>query len=148
MTFPQAVRMMRVLFWLLTFGAASALAGGVLGVGFNGAGVPLSYLAATPFDSFVIPGLILGLVVGGTQLAGAIAVARRARWSLLLASIAGAGMLIWIFVELAAMTEYSPLQTIYFGLGGAELAAVFILLGVLRPQQAVAQAAAGRTEAR
>ncbi|MEO8263029.1 MAG: hypothetical protein ABI566_10715 [Pseudolysinimonas sp.] len=124
---------MRALFWMLAFGALSALGGGVLGVAFNGAGVPLEYLQGTPFDSYIVPGLVLGLVIGGTQAAAAIAVGRRSRWALLLSSIAGAGMLIWIFVELAAINEYSPLQTAYFALGGAELATVFILLGILRP---------------
>jgi hypothetical protein len=122
------------LFWMLAFGAVSAVAGGVLGVAFNGAGVPLTYLSGTPFDSFVVPGLVLGILVGGTQTAAAVSVLRRGRWCLLLSSVAGSGMLIWIFVELAAMSEYSPLQTAYFALGGAELASVLLLLGVVRPQ--------------
>ena len=47
--------------WLLV------LEGGVMGVFFDGAGVPHRYLDGTPFDSFVAPGLILGVVVGGTH---------------------------------------------------------------------------------
>lgn len=63
--------------------------------------MPRSFLAGTPFDSYVIPGLILGLVVGGTRLAAAVGI--MARWSsaLVLATVAGFGMIIWTFVELA-----------------------------------------------
>ncbi len=52
---------------MLSFAAASAAVGGVMGVFFDGAGVPHRYLDGTPFDSFVAPGLILGVVVGGTH---------------------------------------------------------------------------------
>lgn len=138
MTFLPAIRV--ALIWMLGFGGLSAIAGGVLGVVFGGAGVPLDYLAGTPFDSYLIPGVILGVVIGGTQGAAALAVVRRHPRSLLLAAIAGAGMLVWIFAELAIMSEYSVLQTVYFALGGAELAAVCLLLGILR-----AESPAGRS---
>jgi hypothetical protein len=115
---------------LLVFGFASSLLGAILATVAGGAGVPLSYLAGTPFDSFVIPGLILGVVVGGTQLAGAVGIIARRGPALLLAAVAGFGMIIWIFVELAIIEEYSWLQTLYFALGIAELAAVVGLTGI------------------
>lgn len=59
----------RVLVTLLLFGAVSALAGGI---GIAGSGVGAEYLARTSFPSLLIPGLILILVVGGTQLAAAV----------------------------------------------------------------------------
>lgn len=52
----------RALIVLLYFGAVSAVGGGVLGVVANGAGVPLEYLQGTPLTSYLIPGLILGIV--------------------------------------------------------------------------------------
>jgi len=117
---------------LLWFGAVSALAGAALGVAFNGAGVPLEYLEGTPFTSFVIPALILGVVVGGTQGLAAVLVQRwhARRW--LAASIAGFGMIIWIVVELA-ITGYFWLQALYFALGVGEVLLVLVLLGVLSP---------------
>jgi hypothetical protein len=57
--------LVRVLVALLLFGAVSALAGGI---GIAGFGVGAEYLARTPLPSLLIPGLILILVVGGTQL--------------------------------------------------------------------------------
>lgn len=117
---------------LLIFGALSAALGAVLGVAANGAGVPLQYLEGTPFSSYVIPGLILGVIVGGTQAVAAIAELRRHPRAALAATIAGSGMVIWIFVELA-ITGYFWLQGLYFALGLGELLLVLVLLGVLHP---------------
>ena len=107
----------------------SVPAGGV-GMAGNGVGFPMSYLDNSPFTSFLVPALILGVVVGGTQLAGVIGLLAGRRWGLLLSVVAGFGMLIWIFVELAIIGEYSVLQTVYFAHGGLELIFVLALLGI------------------
>jgi hypothetical protein len=121
----------RSLVALTLFGALSSIVGAVLGVAANGGGVPLEHLANSPFSSYVVPGLILGVVVGGTQLAAAIALLARHRLALLLSAVAGFGMLVWIFAELAIIRQYSWLQAAYFGLGAMELIIVFALLGIL-----------------
>ena len=121
----------RILVVLFLFGAVSSLAGAVLAIGANGGGVPVEYLTNSPFSSYVVPGLILGVVVGGTQLAAAIALLARRRTALLFSAVAGFGMLIWIFVELAIIQQYSWLQAAYFILGGLELILVLALLGVI-----------------
>lgn len=121
-----------VLLSLLYFGAISAFTGGVLGVAANGAGVPLAYLEGTPFTSYLVAGLILGLVVGSTQGVAAIATHRRHPGGLLAATVAGFGITIWIFVEIA-ITGYSWLQSIYLTLDIGEVALVLVLLGILHP---------------
>jgi hypothetical protein len=132
MSLPVPSRIVaRLLVALTLFGALSALTGAVLAVAANGAGVPLEYLANSPFPSYAVPGLILGAVVGGTQLAAAIALLRRQRLALLLSAIAGFGMIIWIFVELAIIRQYSWLQSAYFALGALELILVLALLGII-----------------
>ena len=132
MSWPIPYRIVtRLLAALALFGALSALAGAVLAVAANGAGVPLKYLANSPFPSYAVPGFILGVVIGGTQFAAAIALLRRQRIALLLSAIAGFGMLIWIFVELAIIRQYSWLQSAYFALGALELILVLVLLGIL-----------------
>ena len=132
MSWPIPYRIVtRLLTALTLFGALSALAGAVLAIAANGAGVPLNYLANSPFPSYAVPGFILGVVVGGTQFAAAIALLRRQRIALLLSAIAGFGMLIWIFVELAIIRQYSWLQSAYFALGVLELILVLALLGIL-----------------
>lgn len=114
---------------LLIFGAVSSFGGAVLAIVFNGAGVPLEHLADTPFSTFLLPGLVLGVIVGGTQLGAAVGLLMRRQWALLVAAVAGFGMLIWNFVELAII-GYSWLQSVYFALGVFELALVLALLGI------------------
>jgi hypothetical protein len=124
-----------IVVWILivfvAFGALSALIGAVLAIAANGAGVPLEYLKNSPFSSYFVPGLILGVGVGGTQLAAAIALVAKRDLALLLSTVAGFGMLIWIFVELAMIQQFSWLQAAYFILGGLELFLVFALLGLI-----------------
>jgi len=53
------------------------------------------------------------------------------RWHIILATHpAGFGMLIWIFVELAMIRQYSWLQAVYFARGVLELSLVLALLGI------------------
>jgi hypothetical protein len=132
---------------MLIFGVLSSLIGTVLATAANGAGMPLSYLDGTPFTSYVIPGVILGVIVGGTQLLGAWAILAQWRSALLLAAVAGFGMLVWIFVEIAVIEEYSWLQALYFALGIAELAAVIALAGVA-PRLVAPWMALGETHSR
>jgi hypothetical protein len=120
----------RTLLGLLYFGVVSCLIGAVMGVALNGGPIPIAFLSGTPFDSYLVPGLILGLVVGGTQLVAAIMFQRRRAASLVWCVVAGFGMMIWIFLEIAIIKQYSFLQSIYFGLGVAELILVLALLGI------------------
>ncbi len=113
---------------LLWFGAVSAFAGGILGIVFNGAGLPLEYLDGTPFGSYVIPGVILGVVVGGTQFVAAVVTQRNARGGAETAAAAGFGMMIWIFAELAILGVFSWLQVVYFALGLGEVVVVLVSL--------------------
>jgi hypothetical protein len=129
---PVANRLVvRLLVALTGFGALSSLGGAILAVAANGGGVPIEHLANSPFSSYVVPGLILGVVVGGTQLAAAIALFARHGIALVLSALAGFGMLIWIFAELAIIRQYSWLQAAYFGLGTVELIIVLALLGII-----------------
>ncbi|MBV1778986.1 hypothetical protein KRR55_07665 [Paeniglutamicibacter sp. ABSL32-1] len=119
---------------LLLFGSLSAFAGAVMAIVFKGAGVPLEYLQGSPFDSFMVPGIILGVVVGGTQGLAAALLRAHHPSSMLWSAVAGFGMIIWVFVELAIILEYSFLQAIYFGLGTLELVLVFFMLGIAKGQ--------------
>ena len=72
----------KIAFWSLValtgFNALSAIAGGIAVLVTNGLGMPTSMLASGPFVSFTWPGVILAVVVGGSQvLAGGLLIARR-----------------------------------------------------------------------
>ena len=119
-----------VLVALMIFDAVSSFGGAVLAIFFNGAGVPLELLAGTWFQSsFVVLGLILGVILGGTHTVAAFALITRRTWALLASAVAGFAMLIWTFTELAII-GYSWLQSVYFGLGTLELILVLVLLGI------------------
>lgn len=113
------------------FNLVSALAGCVLLVvaGGDSVGMPNEWLARTPFPSWAWPGLILGVVVGGTQLVALIAQRRRyvLAWGLHAAS--GLVMMIWIFVEIALLLVWSPLHGVYFLSGLVQTVLAVLALG-------------------
>lgn len=108
----------------LIIGAATASSGG-------GVVPSRSYLGGSPFTSYVLPGLILAVVVGGTHLLAAVLVGRGAASGPFAAAVAGFGLLIWIFVQMMFI-PFSPLQAVYFLAGLAELGLVLLGLGLFR----------------
>ena len=95
----------------------TAILGGY-GLIFNdGMGLPSAWLSGTPFSSYFWPGVILALVVGGTNISAAVLVLRNHRYSLEMSAVAAFGLLIWLFVEVYMLPHSSMLQIIYFSLG-------------------------------
>jgi hypothetical protein len=86
-------------------------------------GFPPGWIEATPFGSYLVPGLYLLLMngVGMLVVAGLSVVRHRgAPW---LTALLGTGLVIWILVQLFAMPEFSYLQAI-FGTIGIVLAGI------------------------
>jgi len=128
-TLHRAVRWALVI--VSAFNALSAIGGGIAILATNGLGMPLSMLSSGPFSSFTGPGLILLIVIGGTQTAAAVLLLRRSPSALAWAAVAGFGMVIWIFVETGIIAGMSWLQVLYFATGVLQLALVLALLGVV-----------------
>lgn len=124
---PRPLRItLAVVAW---FNLASALVGMVgLTVG-GGMGIPLEWIEGTVFTSYVWPGVILGVVVGGVQALALVAQYTRARLAWGLHAAAGLTMMIWIFVEIAVMLVWSPLHGIYFVAGLAQTVLAVLALG-------------------
>jgi menaquinone-dependent protoporphyrinogen oxidase len=78
---------------------------------------PLSVLEATPFGSFLVPGLVLLLVVGGGNLVAAVMEARRLRYAELAAAAGGALVTGWIVVQMALIGVISWMQLLYLAVG-------------------------------
>jgi hypothetical protein len=98
-----------VLTALLAFGAINSFAGGYYGL--SGApGVPVEWLAGSPFKNYFIPSFILVVVVGGAFSFGAVAVAADSRVARVSAFAAGTVVLIWIMVQLAIIGYVSWMQ--------------------------------------
>lgn len=123
------------MFWALVavtgFNALSAVGGGIAMLATDGMGMPASFLAEGPFTSFLWPGIILLLVVGGSQLLALGLLLVRRESALLWSAVSGFGMLIWIFVETGMIRGMSWLQVIYFTTGAVQLILVVALLGVV-----------------
>jgi hypothetical protein len=90
---------------------------------------PVAYLEGSPFATFLVPGFLLALVVGGTQLWALASLLRSAPHRHLVTAIAGFGLLIWIFVQMMYI-PFSLLQAAYFAAGLAEIGFVLLALGV------------------
>ena len=90
---------------------------------------PGDYLVGTPFSSYLIPGLVLGVVVGGLHVAAFVLELSRSNWRTLAAATAGFALLIWIFVQMVFI-PFSFLQAVYFVAGLAEIGLVMLVLGI------------------
>ena len=98
--------------------------------------LPLSALAGSPFDTYLVPGLILFGVLGLGPLVAARLAWLRHPLAPTAALVVGAGLLIWVAVEVAIIgySNEPPLQAIYGILGVAiVLVAVRWLLDVGLP---------------
>jgi hypothetical protein len=109
---------------LSLFSGASAIAGGIeLLVWWRGSKYfPIELLLHTPFHTFVIPGVILAGLIGGTSLASGVLAWRRARAAIDATTVAGAALMIWIAAESAMFRQVVWLTFLYGGLGVAMLA--------------------------
>lgn len=128
-------RLRATAFWTLLivtlFNALSAVISGIALLLTGGLGMPTAFLTGSVFASFTWPGVILVVIVGGTQTLAAVWLIRRRESALLWSAVAGFGMLIWIFVEVLVIPDSSWLQVTYFATGSAQLALTFALLGIV-----------------
>jgi hypothetical protein len=85
--------------------------------------LPLAALAGSPFDTYFVPGLILFTIIGLGPLVAAVLTWARHPVAPFLAVVVGAGLLIWVAVEVAIIgySNEPPLQAIYAILGVAML---------------------------
>lgn len=108
--------------------AADLFAGamGVAGaVGLLGGGIqfPLDWLRGTPFSDYTVPGLILGVTVGGSGLAAGLltALAQREVVGAVATAVAGGVLVGWIVGEYALLGYVSWMQPAFFAFGLLQL---------------------------
>ena len=108
------------------FIAVSAAAGAVGLVG-GGLPFPAEWLDGTRFSNYIGPGIILGVVIGGSALLASVLVLRDHPWALPVTFVAGMIQVGWIAGEVLLVGTYGAvmlwLQVIY-GAAGALLAAL------------------------
>ena len=91
---------------------------------------PLDYLSGTPFSSYLVPGLVLAVVIGGLHALAFVLGIRRNDLDLVAAATAGMALLIWVFVQMIYI-PFSFLQAVYVAFGLAEIGTIMLSLGIL-----------------
>ncbi len=122
----------RILVVVSLFHALSAVGGGIgMVVAADGLSMPKSLLATSPFSTFMLPGLILAVVVGGTQTMASVRLLQHRPSALLWSAVAGFGMTIWIIAEIGFIQALTWAQLIYVVTGLTQQLLVFSLLGIV-----------------
>ncbi len=94
---------------LLAVVSLNAFAGGYLGI--SGAkGVPIEWLNGSPFESYLIPGIILFVIVGGSFLFAAVVVLRKYSYGKIISIAASIILFIWLAVEIYIIGYVSWMQ--------------------------------------
>jgi hypothetical protein len=106
--------------------------GGGIGLLTGSVGLSKDFLAGTPFDSYLIPGLALLVFVGGSMLGAAWNLWKRSRYALY-GSLAAAAMIAgWFVVQLGTVGYISWMQPAFIGLGLIQMALTWL---VFRPER-------------
>lgn len=86
-------------------------------------GLPLEWLEGSPFPDYLIPGITLVTILGIFPIVVAVAILQQKRWGIYGSIVVGAGLIIWMVVELLVVGYQSepPLQVIFGCVGVAIL---------------------------
>lgn len=109
---------------LTAFGGSAALLSATDG---SNLGIELESLEGSPFNDYLVPGLLLGLVVGGSNVVGAAMVWRKTRFADEAAFAAGAVVFGWISIQVLILGEVIYFHWLYWALGLLTMAAALRL---------------------
>lgn len=112
--------MKTILFLLVSFTALTSLISGILLI-YDPSGsffqMSLSLLSGTPFKNFLIPGIVLAFLVGGTNLAAVVLNLMRNKNRYNWAIAAGVMISGWIIVQMIMISTFSWLQLLFLVIG-------------------------------
>jgi hypothetical protein len=121
---PGIARLAMVLETLLGIGALFGGGQFILAPDGHLLGLPLKMLAGTPFNSFLVPGLLLFTCVGVAPIAAAAITARRPAIVPLAALAVGVTLMGWITVEMVIFAGLTSLLWAFYMVLGTVIAAV------------------------
>ena len=110
-----------VLIGVELFVAVGAVYGGVGLIAGNAIHIADEWLVGTPFNSWILPGIFLLVVVAFPMMTAAVAEIRRLRWSYSASLVAGAAQVGWIIAQWLIMQRFFLLQPVMFAAGAAVL---------------------------
>ena len=117
-------RILLVLFFFIGLGAVA----GSIGVMKEIMPFPEVWLVGTPFHSYFYPGLILCLVVGGSQFAAAFILLWRSSVAKMASFIAGLVLTAWMVGELRLIGFQAPIQVCFVAMALVEVGLSFASL--------------------
>ena len=123
--YPVLIKIFAAL--LLFLGLISVISG-IYMIPTNGMGMPESWLEDTVFGSYLFPGLILAIVIGGFSFTAGMLLLLKKRYAIEMTVSAGFALLIWIFTEIYLIRESYWLQTAFFIVGVAILVASMFMI--------------------
>jgi len=116
---------------LQVFNGLSALAGGY-GLMNDPTGKALqmdrSILANSPFDDFLIPGLVLFIINGIGNATGSVLSIKKFKHAASVAALFGLILMIWIISQVSWIGYQSVLQPLYFATGIAQFLAAYFYI--------------------
>jgi hypothetical protein len=120
----------RLLFALHVFVGIGALAGGLAAITNPKAplGAPVEMLKNSPFNDFLIPGIILFAIIGVGNITSALIFFFKSKYQGYLSSVFSWALVIWIIVQCIMINAIGLLHVIFFiiGLVQAALSAVIL----------------------
>lgn len=117
-------RILLVLFFFIGLGAVA----GSIGVMKEIMPFPEVWLVGTPFHSYFYPGLMLCLVVGGSQFAAAFILLWRSSFAKMASLIAGLVLTGWMVGELRLIGFQAPIQVCFVAMALVEVGLSFASL--------------------
>jgi hypothetical protein len=102
----------------------TAVGGGVaLAAGLEGRRYPVAWLEGTPFGSYLVPGLILAVAVGGSAAAAAVLTATTPGAGARVSALAGVILMGQIAGEVRVLRQpITWIEVVYFAIGSAMVA--------------------------
>ncbi len=120
----------RILFFLHALIGVGAMAGGTAPIlnPVSPMGMSVDALKNSPFDNFLIPGIILFTVIGLGNVTGAVTILLKSKFQGYISGILGGTLVIWIVVQCIMLRTVVFLHVLFFifGLIQAALAGVIL----------------------
>ncbi|MGF7059127.1 hypothetical protein [Brassicibacter mesophilus] len=120
----------RLLFILHSFVGIGAMAGGLAAITNpqEPLGVPVEILKYSPFNDFLIPGIILFAMIGIGNIFSALMIYLKSRYQGYISSVFSWALVIWIVVQCIMLNSVVFLHILYFVIGLIEAVLSIIIL--------------------
>lgn len=120
----------RLLFILHAFVGLGAIGGGIMAIlnPTGPGGMPAEVLKNSPFNDFLIPGIILFTIIGIGNIFSAVTILLKSKYQGYISSVFSWALVIWIIVQCIMLRSVVALHVIFFVIGLVEVVISTMLL--------------------